>query len=219
MTVLLVLLTFAVFMTVDYVTSRKRHSALAQVPAPDAATEQPALSIYELPEELAYHAGHTWMKRERKNVNRVGVDALAAALSAGCDEIELPKPGTWIRQGQRCVGISRQGVRVEIVSPVEGEVVEVNPEAAAAPGLLNTDPYGRGWLFTVFSPDEESVTRNLLPRALWNTWMRDSVERLFQFQPALAGVTAADGGELAPRLGEAFEPAQWQRAAREIFLS
>ena len=66
-----------------------------------------------------------------------------------------------------------------MVSPVEGEIVEVNPEVVKHPSLLRQDPYGQGWLMTVYVPDEQSVERNFLPVHLAKAWVRDCAERLF----------------------------------------
>lgn len=173
---------------------------------------------YAIPSSVRYHPGHTWLLRERKNVNRVGVDALAAAFAAGVDKIELPKAGTWVRQGQKVITFHRHGEKVEIVSPVEGEVVDINPKVLENKGLLREDPYGEGWLLTVFSPDDESPARNLLPVNLVASWMRDAADRLFQFQPQLAGATAADGGEPAREGLETLSPKTWSEAGRELFL-
>jgi len=57
-----------------------------------------------------------------------------------------------------------------MVSPVEGEIVEVNPEVLKDPSILRKDPFGQGWLMTVRVPDEESVQHNFLPVHLVKAW-------------------------------------------------
>ena len=47
------------------------------------------------------------------------------------------------------------------------------------PSLLRKDPYGKGWLVTVHVPDEENTARNMVPKGLVRSWMRESVERLY----------------------------------------
>ena len=74
------------------------------------------------PERVSYHPGHSWLVRERKNVVRVGADEFAAALVGKIEKIELPKPGQWIRQGQKVLSFFRDGEKTEMVSPTEGEV-------------------------------------------------------------------------------------------------
>src|SRR5207302_8930560 len=119
-----------------------------------------------VPENLSYHPGHTWLTRERKSVVRVGADEFAAALAGKLEKIELPKPGQWVRQGQKAISFFRDGQKTEMVCPTEGEVMEINTEVLNNPSLLRQDPYGKGWLVSVHVPDEENTSRNLIPKAL-----------------------------------------------------
>jgi glycine cleavage system H protein len=221
MTVLFVIITFAAFIIADLVMNRGKAPVAAQEPAtePIAAGAEEVAGGYAIPGHLRYHPGHTWLERERKNVNRVGMDSFAAAFSAGVDKIELPKAGQWVRQGQKVVTLHRNGEKVEIVSPVEGEVVEINAKIAEKPSLLREDPYGEGWLMTVFAPDDESPARNLLPTSLVASWMRETADRFFAMQPQLAGATAADGGEPVKEPALALDAKTWSEAGREFFLS
>jgi len=220
MTVILVLLTFLLFIVIDTVLSRKKASVAAAEAAP--AEAPPAGRYVEgflVPETLRYHPGHGWLSRERKNVVRVGVDEFAAALLGRVEKIELPKPGHWVRQGQRSLGFFKGGEKAEMVSPIEGEVVEVNAEVLANPALLREDPYGKGWLMSVFVPDEESTIRNLLPTAMVRSWMQQTVEALYGKQPELAGAVAADGGRPADDLSVAFPNIPWKKLTGEFFLT
>lgn len=224
MTVILVLMTFAVFLAIDFVLSRRRGELPATVaPAlePVAAPAGPAIpnvAGIPIPSDIRYHPGHAWLSRERKNVLRVGLDAFAALLAGPVEAIKLPKPGHWVRQGQKAVTLRRGGETIEIVSPVEGEVTAVNPAVLANPALLKSDPYGAGWLFRVFSPDEEGANRNLLPANLVRSWMRHAVDRLGELQPQLAGATAADGGPLRENALAALPPLPAARIEEEFLL-
>jgi glycine cleavage system H protein len=221
MTVLLVLAFFMVFIALDYVVNRRKAVQTVAV----TASEVPALAGgdyvegFKVPPELAYHPGHSWLVRERKGLVRVGADEFAASLLGKIERIELPKPGQWIRQGQRVLSFYRDGVRTEMVSPTEGEVTEINAEAALHPELVRDDPYGRGWLLSVHVPDEESTSRNLVPKGLVRDWMRDAVARLYSLQPAMAGAVAADGGRPADDLLAGLPDANWKAATSEFFLT
>lgn len=222
MTVLLVIVTFAVFIAIDMILNRKRSHALPLVTEgvshPVSALDE-LLSGFQVPNTLRYHPGHTWLMRERKNVHRVGADEFAAILAGPVDRIELPKAGHWVRQGQKVVSLYRGAEKIELVSPVEGEVVEVNNELAINPSLLRNDPYGQGWLMTVFAPDEEGPTRNLLPRNLLTSWMKDAAENFYGLQPELAGATAADGGRPSKDATATLTPAEWKKAAKALLLT
>ena len=107
--------------------------------------------------------------------------------------------------------------KTEMVSPTEGEVMEVNPEVLRNPAALRQDPYGKGWLVTVHVPDEENTTRNLVPKGLVREWMRESVERLYALQPALAGAVAADGGRPAEELLAGSAGCRLEGSHRRVF--
>jgi hypothetical protein len=72
---------------------------------------------------------------------------------------------------------------------------------------------------TVHVPDEESTTRNLVPKGLVREWMREAVERLYALQPTLAGAVAADGGRPADDLLAALPDANWKQVTGEFFLT
>lgn len=222
MAVILVLCTFAVFIAIDAILSRKRvpqtETAASKLSETSDVPED-MIDGFRVPVELRYHPGHSWAYRERKNVIRVGVDEFASKLAGKIEKIELPKPGHWIRQGQRAWAFFRGEEKAEMLSPVEGEVVEVNQELINNPALIHQDPYGKGWLFTVFAPDEESVLRNLLPAEVVGSWMRETVARLYAKQPTLAGAVAADGGRPSDDLASAIPGASWKELTAEFFLT
>jgi glycine cleavage system H protein len=203
MTVLLVLGTFLVFIALDYLLNRRKAIAtvLVEAPTPAAAERFGADYVdgFLVPQSVSYHSGHSWLVRERQNVVRMGADEFAAALVGKVEKIELPKPGQWIRQGQK-------------VMAVNGAVLE-------NPTLLRQDPYGKGWLLSIHVPDEENTTRNLIPRGLVGEWMREAVQRLYARQPALAGAVAADGGRPADDLMAALPGSNWKEVTGEFFLT
>jgi glycine cleavage system H lipoate-binding protein len=222
MAVVLLLVTFAVFALIDYLLHRNQEIKVAKTePAASAAPFlQPAyVDGFAVPEELRYHHGHSWVYRERKNLARVGADEFAAVLSGNPDKIELPKPGQWLRQGQKAWSFTRKGEVTEMISPTEGEVVEVNEEVLKDPSLLRKDPYGKGWLLSVHVPDEESTSRNLIPKSLVGNWMRTSIERLYAMQPQLVGAVAADGGRPVDDIFEHLPEGSWREVTQEFFLT
>jgi glycine cleavage system H protein len=221
MTVILVLVTFSIFITLDWVVNRRKAPLAATVPARTAPRflDQSYVEGFLVPEQLSYHPGHSWAMQERRNLVRIGIDDFAAALAGHVERVELPKPGQWLRQGQKAWSLFRDGEKTEMVSPTEGEVVEINPEVAANPELLRKDPYGKGWLALIHVPDEESTTRNLVPKGLVRSWMREAVGRLYSLQPQLAGAVAADGGLPTEDLLASLPDANWRHVTGEFFLT
>jgi glycine cleavage system H protein len=218
MTALLLVVTFAAFILADFFLNKNRMPAAAPAVAQRPRVTRDMIEGIPMPANLRYHAGHTWLEQERKNVNRVGIDAFAAALTQGIDAIEVPQPGHWVRQGQKVITLRRGDEAFSLVSPVEGEVTAVNADAIANPTSLKSDPYGEGWLLRVYSPDQEGPGRNLLPANLLRSWMRTSLDRLFTLQPQLAGATAADGGLPVENIHEVLKNVPAAQVSEEFFL-
>src|SRR5271157_3456850 len=164
MTVILVLLTFGIFLTIDYFRSQKlaKQPVLQAVPRVTAPRLVPALVAgFQVPENLRYHAGHTWALSESRDLVRVGMDDFASKLVGKIDSIVLPQRGRWVRQGQKIWTIFRDGKSVDMISPIEGTVSDINEAAIKDPELARKDPYGEGWLVTVQAPDTKTNFRNL----------------------------------------------------------
>lgn len=218
MAVLLVLATFLVFLLIDWLLTRRKKVPVAAPAAPAApATLLSSASVEGVlvPDQLRYHPGHTWCMEERPQLVRVGADALAVSVAGPIDRIELPAPGRWLRQGQKAWTVYCGAEKIDMVSPVEGEVLEVNPQAAKNPELMTKDPYGKGWLVRVSVPDAQSTERNLLPRALVRTWMKEAVRSVRARQGAIGNVMVAGGRTSTATVDLATRPA----VLKDIFLT
>jgi glycine cleavage system H lipoate-binding protein len=222
MTVLLVLLTFATFLLIDHFYSRKR---VVQPVLQVAKREGPpklAPSLvggFHVPENLRYHPGHTWALSESPSLVRVGMDDFASKLAGKFERITLPQRGQWIRQGQKLCTIHRDGVTVDMVSPIEGSVADINEAIVRDAQLAGKDPYGEGWLLTVQSPDAKTNFRNLLGGALARWWTEESASRLQRKMPMMLGALAQDGGVAVDNLASQIPDKDWATLAKEFFLS
>src|SRR5450631_2864773 len=195
MTVLLVLFTFAAFLLIDHFRTRHAVQPVLQVAPAKQATAtataprlQPAVvGGFAVPENLRYHPGHTWALSESPNLVRVGMDDFASKLTGKLESITLPQRGQWIRQGQKMCTVHRDGCTVDMVSPIEGSVSDINEAVARDPELALRDPYGDGWLLTVQAPDAKTSFRNLLGGALARWWTEESASRLQRRMPTMLG--------------------------------
>jgi glycine cleavage system H lipoate-binding protein len=221
MTVLLILATFIVFLTIDYLYSRKRSAQPVWQPTRAAAPRPQPMFVagFLLPEKLRYHPGHTWALAEGPSQVRIGLDDFAARLVGKAAKIRLPQRGQWVRQGQKIWTIERDGTKAEMVSPIEGMVTEVNDAAAQDPQRTLGDPYGEGWLVAVQAPDAKTNFRNLLSGAVARRWMEEAAAVLRGKVPALAGAVAQDGGIAVKDLSAELPDADWTELTREFFLS
>jgi glycine cleavage system H protein len=227
MTVLLVLFFFATFLTIDYV--RTRHAFVRPVlqvaPAKHDAVAprlQPAVvGGFAVPENLRYHPGHTWALSESPNLVRVGMDDFASKLTGTIESITLPQRGQWIRQGQKMCTLYRDDVAVDMVSPIEGSISDINQALINDPKLALRDPYGEGWLVTVNAPDAKTSFKNLMGGPLVRWWTEESASRLQHRlpMPMAMGALAQDGGVAINDVANQIPGQDWLSLAKEFFLS
>ncbi len=223
MTVLLVLFTFVAFLLIDYFRTRKqiiRPAIEATAGAETRPRLQPALVAgFQVPENLRYHPGHTWALQESPNLVRVGMDDFATKLTGTVESFTLPQRGQWIRQGQKMCTIHRDGATVDMVSPIEGTVADINEFVAQNPKLALNDPYGDGWLLTVQAPDAKTNFRNLIGGSLARWWTEEASNRLQRRIPLAVGALAQDGGVAMNDLTMHLPDAEWVELAKAFFLS
>jgi len=222
MTVLLVLLTFVTFLLIDHFHSRKVVVQPVVQAAKHDAPPRLAPSLvggFQVPEKLRYHPGHTWALSESPSLVRVGMDEFASKLTGKIERITLPQRGHWVRQGQKIWTLHRDGTSVDMVSPIEGSVADINEAAVRDPELARKDPYGEGWLVTVQSPDAKTNFRNLLGGALARWWTEESASRLQRRMPMALGALAQDGGVAMDNIASHVPDKDWAVLAKEFFLS
>jgi len=223
MVAILVLATFVVFVVVDYYMQRGRPQPVqAAAPAEETETIAIPLSVvggFKLPANFSYHPGHTWAMKEGRQIVRVGLDDFAVRLVGEIGQLELPERGRWLRQGEHGWTITRGTHRFEMLSPIEGEVVDINQEALKDPSSLLGDPYGNGWLLAVNAPAADGNLRNLVRGRLAQRWMEESVAALHARVDSHTGVYLQDGGgAVADVLAEVPEE-RWDKLVREMFLT
>lgn len=225
MTVLLVILTLAIFVLCDYLAtrdeSRREAAQIAPVLAlPTEPVPEPVwVAGYQLPEALHYHRGHTWVRALDRDTAVVGIDDFARRLLGPATGLDLPAPGDRLRPGEPGFAIRVEGRSAALVAPVEGEVLATNPELARHPALATEDPYGRGWILKVRTRNLPADLRNLLSGTLARRWIEDSREGLELRLMALSGTVLQDGGAPVAELARHLARDDWQRLVGELLLT
>ena len=104
--------------------------------------------MMSLPEELKYTKEHEWVK-EDGNAVRVGITEHAQAQLGDVVFIELPEAGAQVISGDIFGTVESVKAVSDLYAPVSGEVVEVNEALEGTPELVNSDPYGAGWMLKI----------------------------------------------------------------------
>ena len=108
----------------------------------------------ENPSTFRYTAEHEWIEL-RGDVARVGITDFAQAALGDIVYVQLPTIGQSIRAGAVCGEVESTKSVSEIYAPVDGKILQVNDLLNSKPELINSDPFGQGWLFEVTAPDNE----------------------------------------------------------------
>jgi glycine cleavage system H protein len=103
---------------------------------------------YSLPDDLYFHSEHSYAKIEGGKV-RIGMSDFFAKTAGNIVYVDLPSEGDEVEAGDVCGKIQSRKWIGKLVAPVGGEIVEVNEAINDDTALINTDPYGAGWILVI----------------------------------------------------------------------
>ena len=98
---------------------------------------------------MKFTEDHEWLRPEGEDLIVVGITEPAAKELGDIVFVELPEVDAMVASGDEVVVIESVKAASDILAPVDGEIVEVNPKLAENPGLVNADPLGAGWFFKI----------------------------------------------------------------------
>ncbi|MFO6299549.1 glycine cleavage system protein GcvH [Rahnella selenatireducens] len=114
-----------------------------------------------VPADLKYASSHEWVRSEGNGVYTVGITEHAQELLGDMVFVDLPEVGREVAAGEDCAVAESVKAASDIYSPISGEIVAVNGDLEGSPELVNSEPYGEGFLFQIKASDEAELA-NLL---------------------------------------------------------
>ena len=99
-----------------------------------------------IPAELKYTKDHEWVKEDDAKTYTIGITDYAQGALGDIVYIQLPKVGDQVKAGSVCGEVESTKSVSEIYSPLTGKVVAINSDLDKAPEVMNSDPYGAGWI-------------------------------------------------------------------------
>jgi glycine cleavage system H protein len=115
------------------------------------------MSSLDYPEDLHYTAEHEWVRDGDGDTVRVGITDYAQDALGDVVYVTLPEVGATVTEGDSCGEVESTKSVSDLFAPVTGEVTARNEGLDATPELVNSDPYGDGWLFEVRPADASAV--------------------------------------------------------------
>jgi glycine cleavage system H lipoate-binding protein len=158
--------------------------------------EMQQIKGFDVPMGYYFHNGHAWARIESGGYIRVGLDDFALKVLGEADALDLPLIGKELDQSKAGWGLKRKDNLADVLSPIDGVIMEVNSKVRENPKLANHQPYGDGWLFMVRTPDVKRTMKQLMVDQDSLSWMNTEVSELEGMIEDVAGPLAADGGYL-----------------------
>ncbi|MFC3092749.1 glycine cleavage system protein GcvH [Alteromonas sediminis] len=110
-----------------------------------------------IPSDLRYASTHEWVRPEGDGVFTVGITDHAQDLLGDMVFVELPDVGDAVSTGDDIVVAESVKAASDVYAPITGEIIAVNEDLDGSPELVNSDPYGDGWMFKIKADDAGEV--------------------------------------------------------------
>lgn len=115
------------------------------------------MSELEYPQDLRYTAEHEWVRSTDDGIVRIGITAFAQDALGDVVYVSLPAVGDDVSAGDACGEVESTKSVSDLYAPLAGEVTAVNDALESTPELVNTDPYGEGWMYELRPSDPAAV--------------------------------------------------------------
>ena len=169
--------------------------------------------------KVYYHQGHSWAIPESGNVVRIGIDDFAQKLVGKIDDIKFPQVGSEVTQGEKAWALLVNSKSIDMLSPVDGKIVDINESLLSSPDIISKDPYGQSWFMKVQAPKLSDNLRNLLSGGTARKWMEEVSENLLSRADYKLGPILQDGGTLVDGIARNLDRDRWDEIAKEFFLT
>jgi len=179
-----------------------------QVPARQAGRQ--AGGWFRILAGLSYHHGQSWVRQVEPGVVRVGLNDFAQKLLGPIRHVILPPAGERVRHDRPAWQVAVDGHAFRLLSPVTGQVLRTNPALARDPSLVNSDPYGGGWLVELRQPSEGLDTPLLVGADPVRRWLRAIEAGLRRSMAPELGAVLQDGGMPVAGIARAVAPDNWE---------
>lgn len=111
----------------------------------------------DIPNELKYTKDHEWLRAKEDGTAEVGITDYAQESLGDITFVELPAEGDAFSAGEVFGVVESVKAASDLFLPVAGEILAVNEELDSAPDLVNSDPYGKGWIIRIRVEDPSEV--------------------------------------------------------------
>ncbi len=132
---------------------------------------------YNMPDELHYHKDHAWARVEDDGNVTVGMNDMFQQNSGDIVYLDMPMEGDDVEQDETIGKVQSSKWIGKLISPVAGEVVELNEEVESDSAVINKDPYGEGWILKIKPSNLDEDLGSLMKGEAVEPWLKGEIER------------------------------------------
>jgi glycine cleavage system H protein len=205
-------------------------SALRTLPHRDVAAQEKEVARVtsaekpKLVQGYLYSKKHSWLRQQGEGVFRIGLEPYLSSMILDAKTVVLPSVGDHVQANAICSWVVTEGGTLQITSPVEGDVSDVNSRLIDQPHDLCLDSLGRGWLFELKTGEEIFNRAGLFQVAEAERIYGDDVMRFqslvlseLKRHRTAAGMTLPDGGQPVQHVSAMLGPEKYFRLLKEVF--
>ena len=167
---------------------------------------------------LFFDKSHTWAYMEKDGLVKIGMDDFLQHVVGSITQMEMKKPGETIKKGEPLISLIQKGKKLTINAPVSGIIKEQNDELLYDSSLVNSAPYGEGWMYLIEPTNWSKEIPFLLMGEKYSIWLKNEFSRLKDFlasyvkpnSESYSHVVMQDGGELRDKLLSGLGPEVWE---------
>lgn len=128
-----------------------------------------------IPKDLKYTTTHEWVRKEGDGTFTIGITDHAQTLLGDMVFVDLPDVGSGVTCGDDVAVVESVKAASDVYTPLTGEIVEVNEALENSPELVNSEPYGDGWLYRIKAEDADELLE-LLDAAAYREELDDEAD-------------------------------------------
>jgi glycine cleavage system H lipoate-binding protein len=176
-----------------------------------AAKQGKAIRGFTIRKDFNYLPNHIWIKVDGETAT-VGIDDFAARIIGDIESVDMPDKAN-ITTGEQCWEFGKNNRIARMSLPIDAQIVERNHAIESDPDLVKRDPYNKGWLLKIKTPDKSI---NMLKGDEALAWFEKEIENLFHEVESNANVMIPDGGEVPKDLAGHLNDDQWNAVVKRF---